>query len=522
MKLLIAEDEILALNTLTSIDWSAHDITLVGSAQNGLTALELVKKEKPDIVISDIKMPEMSGIELAGKIASLLPDTKIIIISAYTDFSYAQKAISYGVFDYILKPYRIEQLFEIVEKAKSEILVTRQKNLLIENMNNQLEFSKFFMKDYYLNNISAELLSDDFTSIFGKYNSNQRHIATVIALDKSTDNGHYKKSFNLFSNIQKILQKKYPQCVSFFETYTFTYVLSCEGISESTFANETLDIAESVREYLDFSSYIDFVIGIGSSVDDRTHINSSIISAFNATEYSFYLGKRIVIYISDLEQNNLFYNYRAFYNDSFFNNIKIGDSDTVTATIDSLFNTFAANKEDISVVQRTCHNIYVNLAMCLMQCGQSPSILFNQTDIWALIRQYNDINRLKQFMTDTISVVISNINFTRTNKMTGLVTEIKEYIRANKSATLANIADHFHLSPGYLSVIFSKNTDTTLKNYLINERINTAKDMLINTDKNIYEIANEIGYKTAQHFSVIFKKSTGLTPSAYQDKHKHI
>ena len=94
MKLLIAEDEILALNTLTSIDWSAHDITLVGSAQNGLTALELVKKEKPDIVISDIKMPEMSGIELAGKIASLLPDTKIIIISAYTDFSYTQKAIS--------------------------------------------------------------------------------------------------------------------------------------------------------------------------------------------------------------------------------------------------------------------------------------------------------------------------------------------------------------------------------------------------------------------------------------------
>ena len=201
MKLLIAEDEILALNTLTSIDWSAHDITLVGSAQNGLTALELVKKEKPDIVISDIKMPEMSGIELAGKIASLLPDTKIIIISAYTDFSYAQKAISYGVFDYIMKPYRIEQLFEIVGKAKSEILVTRQKNLLIENMNNQLEFSKFFMKDYYLNNISAELLSDDFTSIFGKYNSNQRHIATVIALDKSTDNGHYKKSFNLYFHL---------------------------------------------------------------------------------------------------------------------------------------------------------------------------------------------------------------------------------------------------------------------------------------------------------------------------------
>ena len=125
-------------------------------------------------------------------------------------------------------------------------------------------------------------------------------------------------------------------------------------------------------------------------------------------------------------------------------------------------------------------------------------------------------------MTDTISVVISNINFTRTNKMTGLVTEIKEYISVNKSATLANIADHFHLSPGYLSVIFSKNTDTTLKNYLINERINTAKDLLINTDKNIYEIANEIGYKTAQLFSVIFKKSTGLTPSAYQAKHKHI
>ncbi|MBE5039164.1 response regulator transcription factor [Ructibacterium gallinarum] len=521
MKLLIAEDEMLALENLKSIDWAAAGIELKGTADNGLTALELAKKTKPDIVISDIRMPEINGIDLAGKIATLLPDTKVIIVSAYSDFSYTQKAIAYGVFEYILKPYTTEQLMEVVEKAKTEIKAAQQQNALFETINSRLELSKHFMKEYYLSFLSRSSLNKDFISMFGEYTSNQVYISLCVSLEKSEQNGDYKKNFSLFSDIEKILKKKYLNYVSFFEIYTFTYVLAFDDTTPGQALQTALDIADTIKDHLNYASIVDFVIGTGNPVTKRQNIQQSITSALNAVDYRFYLGKRTVICISDMEQNTAVYNYRNIYGDGFLNSVKIGDMEAVQTAIDTLFEAFITNKEDITVVHRTCHNIFVNLALCLMQCGQDPNILFNKTDIWSLIQQYTDINLLKKFISDTISVVVSSISFARSNRVSSLVNDIKKYIQQNISATLVDIAAHFHLSPSYLSIIFSKNTDITLKNFLIMERINYAKDLLLNSDKTIYEIAHEVGYKTAQHFSVIFKKNTGLTPSSFQSEHRH-
>lgn len=521
MKLLIVEDEQIALDNLRNIDWKSEEIELIGAASNGVEAMKYVKEFKPQIVISDIKMPEMSGIELAGKIATLLPDTKIIIISAYTDFSYTQKAIAYGVFEYILKPYTVKSLIETVNNAKTEIESEKKKNDIIADISSRLEFSKYFMREYYLNSVSMPKLSEDFVSMFGNTGENRRYIAISVVLDESDDSGYYKKNFGLFTDIEKIIIKN-QACVAFFDIFNFAYILSFENETNEKCIGLTLDIADLIKEHMEFSCLSDYVIGVGNPVANRKSIRQSLSSAQNAASYSFYLGKRNVIYISDIEQNTEVYNYRSIYDDNFFNSIKIGDSDTVNETIEALFDAFAQNTEDISIVQRTCHNIIVNLSVCLMQCGQDPNMLFNKTDIWSLIQQHNDINQMKKFISDTISVVMSAINYARTNRALNIVDETKKYISENISASAGDIADHFHLSQSYLSIVFSKGSDVTLKNYIINERIKYAKDMLLNSDKTVYEIAHDVGYKTAQHFSVVFKKLTGLTPSAFQSEHKHV
>lgn len=212
--------------------------------------------------------------------------------------------------------------------------------------------------------------------MFGNTGENRRYIAISVVLDESDDYGYYKKNFGLFTDIEKIIIKN-QACVAFFDIFNFAYILSFENETNEKCIGLTLDIADLIKEHMAFSCLSDYVIGVGNPVADRKSIRQSLSSAQNAASYSFYLGKRNVIYISDIEQNT----------------------------------------EDISIVQRTCHNIIVNLSVRLMQCGQDPNMLF---------------------------------------------------------------------------------------------------------DKTLYEIAHDVGYKTAQHFSVVFKKLTGLTPSAFQSEHKHV
>ena len=184
--------------------------------------------------------------------------------------------------------------------------------------------------------------------------------------------------------------------------------------------------------------------------------------------------------------------------------------------IKKLFYRFRENHEEITDVQRICSEILVRLSMCLLQCGQNPNILFDKTDVWSIIRKYNDVNNLEKFLTNIVEVTISHISFSRNSKNKTLIEKIKKYINDLPETTLNDISEHFYHSPNYLSNIFSKETGTTIKNYIIQVRIETSKKLLSETNKSIYEIANEVGYKNQQHFSILFKKIVGVSPSVYQ------
>lgn len=517
MKLIIAEDEYLARESLQNMDWAAIGVEVSGVAENGVQAIEMAKEYKPDIIISDIKMPEMDGLELTETITNLLPNTKVIILSAYNDFEFAQKAISCGVFEYMLKPYSPKDLLVVTERAVAEIMTQNQKNEMIQNITNQLEFSKYFMKNYYLGSLSEPVYSDDFKAIFGEYPEKGKYVAVVISFDKGDSLVTYRTNYRLFHDIIKNINKKSLNYIPFFEITSFSYIFSFDKNDTESYINSViLDIADDMSEYLNFSTDAGFVIGVGSCVYERTGIEYSYKSAIEALKYSFYLGSKSVICISDFESAPAAYNYELICSEEFFNCIKAGDTETAIITIKKLFDAFRENHESINTVHRNCHNIIVKLASCMMQCGHNPDILFSKTDVWSLIRQHTDIAPLEELIINTVDLTISQINMERTSKNKAIVQNVKKFILESPSTSLIDIAEHFHLSPNYLSKIFGQNSGTTIKNYIIQERINCAKEMLANTEKTMYDIALEVGYKTPQHFSVIFKKLTGVTPSKYR------
>lgn len=176
MKLLIAEDEFLCRENLKNIDWESIGVSICGVAENGQEAMELAKELKPDIIISDIEMSKKTGLELANEVSNILPDIKVIILTAYTKFEYVQKSVSLGVYEYILKPFEDITLLDTVKSAVSEQIAERSKNLKLENISRQLENCKYFLKSYFFSVIENDSApNSELFSIFGGLKNDSKY-----------------------------------------------------------------------------------------------------------------------------------------------------------------------------------------------------------------------------------------------------------------------------------------------------------------------------------------------------------
>lgn len=519
MKLLIAEDEFLCRENLKNIDWQAIGAEICAVAENGEEALSLARDTRPDIIISDIEMPKKNGLELANDISDILPDTKIIILTAYTKFEYVQESVSLGICEYILKPFEDITLINAVSTAIKEIEAERSKTLRLENVSRQLESCKYFLRSYFFNSAGTDFAADsELFSVFGTLDPGAKYTAAVISLDTPKAKDSFNTNYGLFLKVLKIVTKYHRDIVPFFDIYTMTFLFIHTADTPDSAANsEILGIMDSVSDFLSFSGDVRFVIGVGKCVDSLKDAAYSYSGAADALNYSFYLGFGTVICISDVEPQQNSADYFKFYDEGFLNHIKVGDYNSAMVSVKKLFNSFRSNREPISTVQRICNELFVRLSMCLIQCGQNPDNLFDKTNIWQLIKQYNTIDSLEKYISDIVDVTISHISFNRNNKNRDLTEDIQKYIKANPATSLNEIAEHFYHSPNYLSNIFSKETGETIKNYIIQVRIDISKKLLSETSASIYEIANAVGYKNPQHFSMVFKKTVGVMPSAYRN-----
>lgn len=517
MKILIAEDEFLCRENLKRIEWASIGAELVGIAEDGDSAYELAKKLRPDLIISDIMMPNRNGLELAESLTNILPDTKFIILTAYTNFEYAKESISLGIYEYILKPFEDETLLRAAEGALKKLEQEKQLEAQLENISHQLESSRYFLKSYFFHAISNNLTSSsDLSLFFGNLNFNDKYIAMAVSMENASSN-MFSANYSIFSNILKILDKSPFTVIPFFDISQMTFLFAMDpSMSDREVSMAVLKLANAIYEYLNYNTSIRYVIGIGECISSLKNVMYSYNGAVSALNYSFYLGFNTVICISDMEPTHDSVDYCNFYANGFLDYIKVGNSQMALSLIKELFDSFRDNQEKIEIVQRICNEVVVHLSMCLVQCGQNPDVLFNKTDVWAVLRKYSTVDSLEKYISDIAEVTISHITFSRSTKNKSLIKNVQNYIQLNPAVSLNDISAHFYHSPNYLSNIFSKEVGITIKNYIINTRIDRAKQLLTETEESIYEIANAVGYKDPQYFSVLFKKKVGVTPSAYK------
>ncbi len=538
-RLLVVEDEEMIRNKIIyNTNWKEYGFVEVFQASNGIEALEIVRKNNIDIVVTDIQMPEMNGIELIREIKSLNRGIKCIIITAYAEFEYAKESIKLNVNDYILKPFKSKDLLEIVKKLSEEILRDRNERVEVENLRRQLRENKKALREKLFN----DLLSNS-------YIGDVERDLNYLELAKLKDRDYFIAVININNFIELIREEdeeqKYIVNLSFYNLVN--KFLSTFGTDSSN--TYDADLVYSVINYkidqLVIAVYDDIdkfipafeeliktgrqelgfcmTIGIGNKYKNLTDVHISYREACSAALLDRVYGREIVYIFNDLNFGNKVYSKQLHIlgDTKLYDDLKIGAFPEIKNDIVDIITQIKSSKLELDAINTIIYNIVLLSCKTINELGYDVfEIMGEDFNLHFDVKEINNLVQLEEWLLSFFYKINEYINQKRSNRNENLLSKVKDYVDRNYSEniTLTSIAKDFGISSGYLSVLFNDHIGQNFIDYLTNLRIQNAKNLLKSTDLKIYEIADRVGYRDAYYFSTAFKKIVGINPTDYREK----
>jgi Response regulator containing CheY-like receiver domain and AraC-type DNA-binding domain len=516
---MIVDDEVLAIEYLKDlISWEKYGFEIVAEAYNGKKAIELYQKHRPQIIIADISMPGMNGLELSSEIIKYDDDIKIILLTSYKDFEYAKKAVKIGVFDYILKhELNEESILEELQRVKAKIQdYEKVKRLKTQEIIKKLLEGKKIKDEarQYINNIMGNnsqsfmllLIKQNIPYPVIQYNINEyikdiEDNNTLFDLDnyKILENVHYIESIKIKDNLYAILLsiKNIRSQKEIYDTY---YQIITEIKDKyKRLSNSTLCVA----------------------VTRILNSNDGFSKAFNRAEkilkYSLFFDKEKILRFEDIPHLASACD-KTFTNE--FKDIKDKmhkfDQEGVKKVIASLFDNIVSPYWDLQGFKNICKGLIFTLESFRKNNGiiSLEEMLIKKEvniDSWY---NFKDINSwfVDEFRDTIIEVQQSNLK-SYSKKIQMVIWHIQKHYA--EDLVVEKVAEEVGISGIYLSQLFKKETGKTFLTYLTDYRIESAKALLGSNKYNVNEVADLVGYSTSQYFSKIFHKATGVTPKYY-------
>ena len=519
----LVEDEIVTREGIrNSIPWKSTPYTLVGEAPDGEIALPALRDIKPDILITDIKMPFMDGLALARIIKRDQPWIKIIILSGHDEFEYAKQAISIGVEEYLLKPISAQEMLESLEKVSREIEKEKVRLTSIENLKRQVKSSEEIMRDKLL----CELVTGQIETVNAIETTRSFGIdlvaaGYVIIIVEIFTTGNDYTQFALVKEIIGNMVKGRDDFLLFTQSIEKLIILA-KNISDDSLDEIIYTLAQGIKFEAERNTACSLAIGIGSVVEHIEELIQSYADADKAIRYMRLTGKKNIISAGDMKWNKA--------NDSLPE-----ERDHITGRIQ------AAGPEDIPVIisqyleiigEKSVANVnssyyaiaysdIIDSVCCLIE-----DLLGKPQDVVPEVFDRNHIAEASssraRFTESARNVIEKWIDFRDSQIHTKhhlQIREAKNYIDEQFSLpdlSLNDVASHVNVSPNHFSTIFSQETGTTFIEYLTSVRIGKAKELLLKNHMKCADIAFEVGYNDPHYFSFIFKKNIGMSPREFR------
>lgn len=522
---MIVEDEPLARDAIMrSIDFAACDFEVVAICEDGREAADLYYKLLPDLVITDICMPFISGLQLAGLIAEAGHGTRVIILTGYDDFDYARSAISHQVSDYILKPVTSKEFAEVLANSKKVLDEQAERRNQISSAQRMLYIVSPLVRDQIMNrlvqgtveprSIEAEAHS------FGLSTDKNFYILSLIELE---DVGKATQLLNVSTEllqfmITNIVTELAGEGMGFFAfslTDGKTAILG-SGDDEGTLSRTMRSLCVNTHDTILKALKLPVTIGIGKMVFSLSNLKDSYSEALKCLDYKFLMPADYIIAPEDLKQQIRLFDFDKF-KEEIFLQIRLQDEGKIQELVENMIQTVQLS----SMSKKDIQYEYSSIVNRLISGIRSE----NENDSFEASTPFPDENgadylpRMKTWLENFCSECVEFLRTERHGGVRRLSVMAMEYIKdnfADSGLSLMTVCNHLSVSMSYFSTFFKESAGKTFIEYLTEVRMDKAKELLTNTDMMLYSIAEKVGYENPAYFTVAFKKNNGMNPKEYR------
>lgn len=539
IKVFLVEDEMVIRRGIkNSIDWEKEGYIFCGEASDGELAYPMIIKEKPDILITDIRMPFMDGLELCKLVKEELPNIKILILSGYDEFDYAKEAIRLGVTEYLLKPISSGKLLEALNGVSESIRREKEdKDLVRKYMEEMRENTEHEKQKFFEQMIAGNLSMADALETGKKYEMNLSAGMYNLLLFRFTLGEENRKSGELLGEAEYAIEKLTERL-----EYVFEFQRDVEGWAfllmadnEEQMSERVKELSKDLEEIMKNYSTIAYFGGIGQPVARLRELEESFREAERALAARFTMELNRIISVEDIRmaQNvdtlddieitsfGEIEKTRTML-EKFLNN---GAEDEIDEFVDVYINELPEeNLKSVLMRQYIIMDAYiVMMSFCEKIEGIEGEMQAQSEELKNSMKTIQTVEEIKNYIRMLLKKIIGVRDTISGRRYSDIIEIAKDQIRKtymSDEISLNTIAAEVGMSPSYFSSIFSKEMGKTFVEYLTEIRMDRAKELLMCSSMKTSEIGYEVGYKDPHYFSYIFKKTQNCTPKEFRARGK--
>lgn len=507
-------------------DWEGLGFQLVGEAENGAEALELAEQLRPDVVLTDIQMPFMDGLELCRRLHGLLPAAKMVVFSGFDDFEYARQAVAMNVSEYILKPVDPKQLRRVLQQLRDELDRQRAERRDMETLRRRYEESLPVLRELFFTRLldgglSSEQLWDR-AARFELELPRGPWAAALIRVDGPYLDGEGARDELLLLSVRAFFQERFH-----LPEHTVHLLLYNDAVALLASLPGQGDVYPLIGELERMCALggsilgLTLTIGVGRCCSRPERLYLAAEEARSALDYRVLTGSGRVIYLADLEPGG---RVRLSFDDSderaLSAAVKLGSQQQISDLIGS----YMARVGEAGLALSQCQLFFLELTTCLIKLsragGVEPEMVFGRGFTGAVqLTDFRSPEELGDWCVARCLTLRGLLGAQRSDSARGLVEKARTFIQqhfSHSDLSVDALCAHLHLSPAYFSTLFKRETGMSFTAYVTKVRMEEAARLLRQTEDKTYLIAERIGYSDPNYFSYVFKRQFGTTPSKYR------
>ncbi|MCI6004280.1 MAG: response regulator [Blautia sp.] len=536
-RILLVDDEILVRDAIReNIDWAGIDCELVGNCQNGQEAAEFVKQHPVDIVLTDICMPYMDGMELSHFLHDNYPDIVIVIFSGFGEFEYAKKAIQYNVSEYLLKPITAMELTAVINRMKEKVDQRQKEKRKMEKLT---KVSENYRKN-------AQIIRSKAIEALVSCSQNvNESLAQLKGMGIELGASNYRVAvfdIDLYSDMYKVdVEKRQESALMAFVLYNISneiveresagiayqeggnrVCILFQGTRTRDFSNKIRSICREIQQKVKEVIGIDVSMGIGTWVRNLEDLILSHDMAAKAIQYRYLLGGSLLLDMEEKKPNGEISLYDTL--EQLTDSLKTGKKETMVLCLSRM-------EQEIkgALVEKSRACMYLQ-QMVRAIGSASDSVQADREEPLrgreALLRNVTEQSTFQQaigLVKEYAQEVFENLSSMNSSSGQRQAYLALDYIQNNymdPNLSLNSICSYLSISTSYFSTIFKEVTGETFMEVLIRTRMDKARELLENTTLKNYEIAEKVGFSDPHYFGISFKKITGKTPTEYAREYR--